>query len=89
MHTLLAGLQRNADQHIGCLAPILSAFVDLSQMLADARHLLLERDDARLNFVQCEMRNALGGLVGQTAQLVANVSQDLARDDETDMFVDD
>lgn len=42
MDLLLTSFQRDANQHVGCFAPILLAFVDLGQMLTNAGDLFLE-----------------------------------------------
>lgn len=58
-------------------------------MLSNTGDLFLERNNSGLNFVQSKVRNTLGCFVRKTTQLIADIGQDLAGDDEADVFVDD
>lgn len=84
---LLAGFKWNSDQHSSSLPPVLVALINVSKVLADAGHLLLEGDDARLHLVQSVMGDYLGNVVGQVDQVVADVRQDLPGNYQTDVFV--
>lgn len=69
--------------------PVVLALVDLRQMLPDARHLLLERNDARLDAIEREVRHGQRHFVRQSAELLADVGEQLARYHQTDVLVDD
>lgn len=69
--------------------PVVLAFVDLRQVLTNAGDLLLERDDTRLHLVEREMRHDFRDLIGQTTELLADIGEELSRDDQTDVLIDD
>lgn len=86
--SLLARFQRNADQHVGRLVPVVLPLVQHGQVLPDAGHLLFERNDARLDFVQRKVRHVLRHVVGQADELLADVGEELTRYDQADVLVD-